>query len=167
VSGTAPTGYQTFSARYVSTPTPDANIPFHHQPDHRQLADLLVYLHVRQHPARNTIIFSSNGDAAVTFPAGTSDVVTASSRHTGHPEANTFTANNTFPNTGLRILDTNASHALTITTNSNITADRTLTVTTGDASRTLDISASKRHRLVVSVLLLTTPTPAPRAARWA
>lgn len=48
----------------------------------------------------------------------------------------------TVPNTGLHILDTNASHDLIIAAGSNLTADRTLTVTTGDADRTLDISAT-------------------------
>lgn len=45
-------------------------------------------------------------------------------------------------NTGLKIKDTNASHGLIIAPGSDITADRTLTVTTGDADRTLTISAS-------------------------
>lgn len=44
-------------------------------------------------------------------------------------------------NTGLKLKDTNASHGLIIAPGSNLTADRTLTVTTGDAARTLDISA--------------------------
>ena len=44
-------------------------------------------------------------------------------------------------NTGLKIKDTNATHGVTIAPGSNITADRVLTVTTGDADRTLDISA--------------------------
>ncbi len=48
----------------------------------------------------------------------------------------------TFPNTGLHILDTNASHDLIIAPGSNITADRTLTVTTGDSDRTLTISGN-------------------------
>lgn len=48
----------------------------------------------------------------------------------------------TLPNTGLHLLDSNASHDLIIKPGSNITADRTLTVTTGDADRTLTISAS-------------------------
>lgn len=43
-------------------------------------------------------------------------------------------------NTGLKIKDTNASHGLIIAPGSDITADRTLTVTTGDASRTLTLS---------------------------
>lgn len=48
----------------------------------------------------------------------------------------------TVPNTGLHILDTNASHDLIIAAGSNITADRTLTVTTGDADRTLTVSGN-------------------------
>ena len=48
----------------------------------------------------------------------------------------------TFPNTGLHILDTNASHDLILAPGSNITADRTLTLTTGDADRTLDLGGN-------------------------
>jgi hypothetical protein len=40
-----------------------------------------------------------------------------------------------FANTGLRVLDTNASHVLILAPGSNITADRTLILTTGDADR--------------------------------
>jgi len=46
----------------------------------------------------------------------------------------------TFLNTGLHILDTNASHDLIIKPGSNLTADRTLTITTGDANRTLTLT---------------------------
>jgi hypothetical protein len=42
-----------------------------------------------------------------------------------------------FPNSGLRVQDTDASHTLAITPGSDLTANRTLTVTTGDADRTL------------------------------
>lgn len=45
-------------------------------------------------------------------------------------------------NTGLHILDTDESHDLIVKPGSNLTADRTLTVTTGDVDRTLDISAA-------------------------
>jgi hypothetical protein len=45
-------------------------------------------------------------------------------------------------NTGLKVKDTNASHGLTIAPGSNITADRTLTVVTGDADRTLTLSGN-------------------------
>lgn len=65
-------------------------------------------------------------------PAGGGDV----------SDGDTLTTGLTFPNTGLHILDTNASHDLIISPGSNITADRTLTLTTGDANRTLDISAA-------------------------
>lgn len=47
----------------------------------------------------------------------------------------------TVPNTGLHILDTNASHDLIISAGSNITADRTFTITTGDANRTLNLGS--------------------------
>lgn len=50
-------------------------------------------------------------------------------------------AGSRFANTGLKLEDTNASHLLTVAPGSNITADRTLTVTTGDADRTLTITA--------------------------
>ena len=48
----------------------------------------------------------------------------------------------TFPIAGLHILDTDGSHDLILSPGSNLSADRTLTLTTGDASRTLDISAA-------------------------
>lgn len=55
-----------------------------------------------------------------------------------------LTTNNTsmpaLPNMGLKLLDTNASHTLTIAPGSNITANRTLTLTTGDADRTFTYS---------------------------
>ncbi|MBW2036429.1 MAG: hypothetical protein JRI41_02955, partial [Deltaproteobacteria bacterium] len=41
----------------------------------------------------------------------------------------------TLSNTGLHILDTNASHDLIIKPGSNLTADRILTLTTGDTAR--------------------------------
>lgn len=45
----------------------------------------------------------------------------------------------TLQNTGLHILDTDASHDLTIKPGSNLTADRILTLTTGDAARKLSL----------------------------
>lgn len=48
----------------------------------------------------------------------------------------------TLDNDGLHLLDSNATHDLIITPGSNLTADRVFTLTTGDAARTLDISAS-------------------------
>lgn len=44
-------------------------------------------------------------------------------------------------NTGLTVLDTDASHKLTIKPASNLSADRTLNIATGDADRTLTLTA--------------------------
>lgn len=63
-------------------------------------------------------------------PAGGGDV----------SDGDTLSTGLTFPNTGLHVLDTNASHDLIIAPGSDLTADRTLTLTTGDASRTVTIS---------------------------
>lgn len=53
-----------------------------------------------------------------------------------------LTAGMTFPNAnGVRILDTDASHLLTVKPGSNITADRTLTVTTGDTDIIVNLTA--------------------------
>ena len=54
----------------------------------------------------------------------------------------TFTTLINLPNTGLHILDTNASHDLILAPGSDITADRTLTFTTGDADRTVTLNGN-------------------------
>lgn len=46
----------------------------------------------------------------------------------------------TVPNTGLHLLDTDASHDLILKPGSNVTADRTLTLTTGDTDITADLT---------------------------
>lgn len=48
----------------------------------------------------------------------------------------------TVPNTGLHILDTNGTHDLIIAAGSDLTADHTLTFTTGDADRTVTLNSS-------------------------
>ena len=48
----------------------------------------------------------------------------------------------TLANAGLHLLDTNASHDLIISPGSDLAADRTLTLTTGDAARTVTLSGS-------------------------
>lgn len=60
----------------------------------------------------------------------------------GINDGDTLSTGLTFPNAGLHILDTNATHDLIISPGSNLTADRTLTVTTGDADRTLTIGGN-------------------------
>lgn len=52
----------------------------------------------------------------------------------------TITGQLRLANTGLRIKDTNDSHYLIVAPGSNITANRTFTLTTGDADVTLDIT---------------------------
>lgn len=47
-----------------------------------------------------------------------------------------------FPNTGLNVQDTNASHNLNIKPGSDLTADRIFTITTGDAARTLSMAGN-------------------------
>jgi len=54
----------------------------------------------------------------------------------------TLTGILTVPNSGLHILDTDASHDLIIKPGSDLTADRTLTLTTGDAARTITLSGN-------------------------
>lgn len=54
----------------------------------------------------------------------------------------TFTTLINLPNTGLHILDTNDSHDLIIAPGSDITADRILTFTTGDAARTITLNGN-------------------------
>ena len=55
--------------------------------------------------------------------------------------AATATGSITFDSDALHIFDTNASHDLVITAGSDLTADRIFTLTTGDAARTLTLSA--------------------------
>lgn len=141
VAGSAPSGFQTFSARFAVN---DANIPvvISHQAANEWQICWCTYTALNTLRV-DTVLFSSSADAGVNFSAGTKDVfVSGSSRAFGAiREANTWTGNNTFPNTGLRINDTNASHVLTLAPGSDLTANRTLTITTGDADRTLNISA--------------------------
>jgi hypothetical protein len=62
-------------------------------------------------------------------------------------------------NTGLKIKDTNASHGLSIVPGSNITADKTLTLTTGDQDNTFDCAA-----LAAASVAWTSYTPSISAA---
>lgn len=54
----------------------------------------------------------------------------------------------TVPNTGLHLLDTNASHDLIVKPGSNITADRTLTVTTGDTDIEVDLTDAGSDKIM-------------------
>lgn len=57
-------------------------------------------------------------------------------------DGSTLATGLTFPNTGLKLLDTDGSHALTVAWGSNDTADRTLTITVAGGNRTLTLSNS-------------------------
>lgn len=56
--------------------------------------------------------------------------------------AQTFTGVQTFANEGIHVLDTNASHDLVLKCGSNLTADRILTIATGDAARTITLGGA-------------------------
>lgn len=86
-----------------------------------------------------TIWDSGNDGAASTMDADLLDG--SSSAAFAASGANTNLSSVYLDNTGLKLKDTNATHGLSLVPGSNITADRTLTVTTGDADRTLDVSA--------------------------
>jgi hypothetical protein len=62
----------------------------------------------------------------------------------------------TVANTGLHILDSNATHDLIIKPGSNITADRTLTLTTGDADRTVTLAGDLTTAGAYSLTLTST-----------
>jgi hypothetical protein len=82
--------------------------------------------------ARTVILASSNAGAAVNFSAGTKTVACV-------PIASGAMR---LWNTGLMVADTDTSHFLTIKPGSNLTADRVLTITTGDVDRTLTVTAT-------------------------
>jgi hypothetical protein len=75
----------------------------------------------------------------VTNGAGSITLSTPQNIDTG---ASFVVADITVNNTGLHILDTNASHDLIIAPGSDLSADRTLTLTTGDAARTITLSGN-------------------------
>jgi len=56
--------------------------------------------------------------------------------------ANTDITSVYLDNTGLKIKDTNATHGLSIVPGSNLTADKTLTITTGDSDRTVTLGGA-------------------------
>jgi hypothetical protein len=55
------------------------------------------------------------------------------------------------PNAGLKVLDTNGSHCLIIKPGSDLTADRILTIITGDAARTVTVAGDFTTAGVVSI----------------
>ncbi len=74
-------------------------------------------------------------------------VATTAMRSDGAPSIDqgivpTWTSIHTFQNTGLHILDTGGDHDLILKPGTDLGADRTLTLTTGDADRTITLSGN-------------------------
>lgn len=91
--------------------------------------------------ARTTIIHSSTG-AKVNFTTAPNVAIVALADQFINPAGDTMTGSLIVPNAaGLKIKDTDASHTLGLVGGSNLTADRTLTLTTGDANRALTLTA--------------------------
>ena len=140
VGATPPSGFQKPSARFSVN---DADIPVvvaHQTADEWQVC-WCTYSSADTFTV-NSVIYSSNSDNAVSFSSGTKDVfvVNSSASVGGLREVNTWTKNQIFQNTGLKVLDTNASHTLTLKPGSDLSSsDKTLTIITGNADRTLDI----------------------------
>jgi hypothetical protein len=88
--------------------------------------------------ASGAVINFANSNYTVTHSSGT---LTYSG---GLTVAGAFVAQGaaSFTNTGFRIFDTNASHSLIFTPGSDLTANRTLTITTGDSDRTFTLSGN-------------------------
>lgn len=80
----------------------------------------------------NQVLVADNGDGTITLSAP-QDIDTA---------ADVQFASLTVNNTGLHLLDTNASHDLIIAPGSDLTADRALTITTGDFDRIITLSGN-------------------------
>jgi hypothetical protein len=141
VSGTAPSGYQTFSARFAVN---DADIPvvIAHQTANEWQVCWCTYTTTNTLRV-DTVIFSSNADAGVNFSAGTKDVfVSASSRAFGGiREANVWTGNNTF-SANVGIGTTTPSSQLHVVSGANfqpqIIADHVAGAETGAAYFVLD-----------------------------
>jgi hypothetical protein len=92
------------------------------------------------------------GDKALKFGGFTALSVNGAGTLMTVALATTFSGNATFLNTGLRVLDTDASNALIIAPGSNLTSNRTLTITTGDANRTFTIGADSSISGTAAVL---------------
>lgn len=88
--------------------------------------------------ARGTLGSTAVGDALFVTASASAARSTLGAAASG---TNTDITSVTLANTGLRVNDTDASNTLSIVPSSNLTVNRTLSIATGDADRTLDISA--------------------------
>lgn len=93
-------------------------------------------------------VTGTTNQVTVTNGAGTITLSTPQSIHTA---ADVQFATATLNNTGLHLLDTNASHDLIIKPGSDLTEDRELTITTGDAARTITLAGDLTIAGAVSI----------------
>jgi hypothetical protein len=91
-------------------------------------------------PADGEFVWTTDTKKFYRGDGSTAGGIAISATGAGVADGSTLSTGLTFPNTGLKIADTNATHPLTIAAGSDLTAARTLTITTGDASRTLTLS---------------------------
>lgn len=101
--------------------------------------------------ARAAIGASAIGEALFT---ATSAAAARSAITAAVSGANTDITSVSLANTGLKMADTDASHTLSLVPGSNLTANRTLTLATGDANRTLDLSAANVTITVAGAALI-------------
>jgi hypothetical protein len=110
--------------------------------------------------ARSILDDTSTSAVRTTLGLGTSatvDTGTSGTKVALTDGANQWSAAQRFINSsGITILDTDASHTLGIVVGSNLTATRTLTLTPGDASRTITLSGDPT--LVAGTMVPTTVT---------
>ena len=85
-------------------------------------------------------IVANNEHSGLATTATVLDGSTATVRHIF--DYGVFSDPITLTNEGLHLLDTNASHDLIVKPGSDLTADRIITITTGDAARTLTLSGN-------------------------
>lgn len=92
--------------------------------------------------ASDTLTLVAGANITLTTNATTDTITIAASTGGGLSDGSTLSTGLTFPIAGLHILDTDASHDLIISPGSNLTADHTLTLATGDADRTLTLGGN-------------------------
>uniref|UniRef100_A0A6M3KB96 Uncharacterized protein n=1 Tax=viral metagenome TaxID=1070528 RepID=A0A6M3KB96_9ZZZZ len=110
-----------------------------------------VWRRVDRFPGLITTVAELNQMSGVVIGGtGTGDIVTTDDAQT--------LSNKTFSD-GIHALDTNASHDLVITPGSDLTADRVLTLTTGDAARTVTLSGNPTLNDWFNQNVKTTGTP--------
>lgn len=83
---------------------------------------------------------SATDNALVRFDGASGDLVQSSPVQVSDSGAITGATTISLNNTGLKLKDTDASHELTIAPGTNLGANRTLTLTTGDANRNITMS---------------------------